>query len=79
MKMQVIMFWTLLGCFAASTAMNFQLLSLARDAQADLIADPNQRLAIDLQPMLDDAVITDLQSLALSKQQRESIRKCSMT
>ena len=79
MKLQVIMYWALLGCFAASTAVNFQLLGLVRDARAEFLADFTEPISIELQPIVGEAELTGLQTLALSKQQRESIRGCSMT
>ncbi len=79
MKLQSFMFWTLLGCFTASTAVNFQLLGLLRDSRVEFIPSSAEPFAIELQPILDQEEITGLETLSLSEEQCERIRACSMT
>ena len=79
MKLQPFLFWSLLGCFAASTAVNFQLLGLLRDARVEVIPSSAEPFAIELQPILDQEGITGLETLTLSEEQCERIRACSMT
>ena len=79
MRLHGIMFWALIGCFAASTAVNFQLLGLLRDARYEATPSSAEPFAIELKPILDQGKITDLQTLLLSEEQCERIRACSMT
>ncbi len=70
MKLQVCMFCALLGCFAASTVVNFQLLGLLRDAPA---------AANEVRPILDPQAIDCLETLNLTQEQCQQILDCSTT
>ena len=79
MKLQTVMSWALVGCFAASTAVNFQLLGLLSDSRIEIAPSSAEPFAIQLQPILGSEKITELGTLTLSKEQCEQIRACSMT
>jgi hypothetical protein len=79
MKLQALMFCALIGCFAASTAVNFQLLDLLRNARIEVQPSSATPDASELQPFLDQEAIDCLETLTLTKEQCEMIRDCSMT